>query len=235
MKKATCRWVGLLGIALILASAVALWTGPAATTSLIFWQLRVPRVIVGIMVGMALATSGVIYQGVLGNPLADPYILGTSSGASLGILIAAMVHCRSPLILYVLALTFSIAAIAVVYQIARVDDRAPVQTLILSGVVVSTFLNALVALGFSLFFRESFSMLFFFLGTLAQYDPLLVKCSAVLIVISMAVAWWHAPDLNVLAQGDETARHLGIDPEKTKRILSCRRRCWWRPAWRFRG
>jgi iron complex transport system permease protein len=168
---------------------------------------------------MGLAVAGVIFQGMLRNPLADPYILGTSSGASLGVLVGSFLHWHSVFSLYAAAFFFAVASIVVVYRIAQVHGKAPVQTLILAGVVVSTFLNALVFLGFSLFYRESFSTLFFLLGSLTEGNPLLLKISGSFILGGILVAGYFARDLNVLSQGDQTAHHLGIDPERTKVIL----------------
>ena len=217
--KSSQRWIFILSLLVLAMTWAALYIGPAATTPEILFQLRLPRVLLGLIVGAGLATAGTLFQGLLRNPLADPYILGTSSGASFGVLLAAILHWRSPVILYSLSLLFALGSIVVVYRIAETQGRTPVQTLILSGVVVSTFLNALVFLGFSLFQRESFSALFFLLGTLAEPDPLLLKISGSLILISLIAICFFGRDLNVLAQGDETARHLGIDPEKSKKIL----------------
>jgi iron complex transport system permease protein len=208
----------LLPIACALAAG-AVYIGPVANTPEILLQLRLPRVLLGFIVGMALAVAGTIFQGVLRNPLADPLVLGTSSGASLGVMIAGMLHLRSAGWLYLFAFAFSLATIAAVYRIAQTQGRTPVQTLILAGVVVSTFLNALVFLWFSLFYRESVSTLFFLLGTLTEGDPLLLRISATLVLLSSTVAWFFARDLNVLSQGDSTALHLGIDPERTRGLL----------------
>jgi iron complex transport system permease protein len=212
------RILMILGVA-VLMSAVAVYIGPAGNTREILLQLRLPRVLLGFFVGMALATAGAIFQGLLRNPLADPYVLGTSSGASLGIILASFFHLRSASWLYLSAFGLALGTIGAVYRIARTQGRAPVQTLILAGVVVSTFLNALVFLWFTLFYRESSSTLFFLLGTLTESDPLLLKISAVLTLGSVAVAWFFARDLNVLSQGDSTALHLGIDPEKLRGLL----------------
>jgi len=100
-----------------------------------------------------------------------------------------------------------------------VQGRAAVQTLILAGVVVSTFLNALVFLWFSLFYRESFSTLFFLLGTLTEGNALLLRISGGLTLFATAIAWFFARDLNLLSQGDATALHLGVDPEKRRALF----------------
>jgi iron complex transport system permease protein len=213
------RRFAILVMILLATVAVALFLGPTKATEGVLLQLRLPRVLLGSLVGVALAVAGAIFQGLLRNPLADPYILGTSSGASLGVFLAGFLHLRSPLALYGMAWALALASIAAVYRIALTQGQAPVQTLVLAGVIVATFLNALVFLGISLFYKEAFSTLFFLLGTLTEYDPRLLTVSAVLIVTASAAACFLAADLNVLSQGEDTAFHLGIDPERIKRWL----------------
>jgi len=207
--------VALLALTLF----VAVHIGPVPLSSEIFWNLRLPRVLLALVVGMALATAGTVFQGILRNPLADPYILGTSSGASIGVLAANLLGWNSSVGLYGLALICAVASVFVVRRIALTDGRAPVQTLILAGVIVSTFLNAIVFLAVSLFFKEAFSTLFFLLGTLTETNPLLLKISAGFIFSALPVIWFLGGRLNVLAQGDETALHLGINPESHRRML----------------
>lgn len=214
-------WLKIFSIAVgtFALCAIAVYIGPAQNTPAILMELRLPRVMLAFIVGMALSTAGVLYQGLLRNPLADPYVLGTSSGASLGIMLASFFHLGTALWLYLFAFGMAVATIGAVFRIARTQGRTPVQTLILAGVILSTFLNAMVFLWFSLFYRESSATLFFLLGTLTESDPLLLKISSGLTLISVGVAWFFARDLNVLSQGDTVAFHLGIDPEKLRAIL----------------
>ncbi len=209
----------VLSLTVFIVAAVALSVGPAKTSFPVVLQLRLPRVLLGLLVGMALAVAGTIYQGLLRNPLADPYFLGTSSGASIGIVLAGALHLRSPFWLYLAAFFFALLSIVIVYRIAQTHGRVPIQTLILSGILMTTFINALVFLVFSLFYRQSFMTLFFLLGTLTEGDPLLLKISLAVIPLSVAISWYFAQDLNVLSQGEESAQHLGIDPERSKKIL----------------
>lgn len=219
MSRSTSKRMLIVFVFLIAACAISLMTGPAQMTDVILWQMRLPRVVMGALVGMALATAGTLYQGLLRNPLADPYFLGTSSGASIGVVLAGALGIRSPLGLYALAFLCALGSVAVVYRIARTDERLPIQTLVLAGVLISTFINALVFLIFSLFYRQSFMTLFFLLGTLTAGDPLLLKISAFVIPLCVAVSWYFARDLNALSLGEEEARHLGINPEQVKRLL----------------
>ena len=152
--------------------------------------VRLPRVLLGLLVGCGLACSGAVFQGVLRNPLADPFILGTSSAATFGVMLANLLGWKEYYLLYFMALGCALLSIAFVYQIAMSNGRTSVQTVVLSGVVVSLFLNAVVFIFFSLFHRESFTILFYLLGTLSNVDIRLVAISGVIIAASFLVCWF---------------------------------------------
>ncbi len=210
----------LLCAATVTVSLVALFLGPIGfPDSNIFVNVRLPRVLLGLFVGSGLAASGATFQGVLRNPLADPFILGTSSAATVGVILANLLGWHSYYGLYFMALGAAFASIVFVYRIAQTDGKAPIQTMVLSGVVVSLFLNALVFVFFSIFFRESFTILFYLLGTLTSGDHWLIGISGTIIVVGLAVVWVLSRELNALTQGEETAFHLGIEVEAMKKIL----------------
>ena len=218
MRKSTT--LVLLTILLIAAAIGALLIGPVSNaSSIIIWDIRLPRVLMALLVGAGLATAGAVFQGTLRNPLADPFMLGTSSAAAAGVMIAGVIHLGGYSTLYAMALAFALLSIVLVYRIAQIDGRAPIQTMILAGVIVSLFFNAAVFLFFSLFFRESFGTLFYLLGTLTEADPTLIGISGALIIAGLGVSWYFAPDLDILTQGEETAGHLGVDVERVKKIL----------------
>jgi len=210
----------LLCAATVTVSLVALFLGPTGfPDSNIFVNVRLPRVLLGLFVGSGLAASGATFQGVLRNPLADPFLLGTSSAATVGVILANLLGWHSYYGLYFMALGAAFASIVFVYRIAQTDGRAPIQTMVLSGVVVSLFLNSLVFVFFSIFFRESFTILFYLLGTLTSGDHWLIGISGSIIVVGLAVVWVLSRELNALTQGEETAFHLGIEVEAMKKIL----------------
>ena len=210
----------LLGVATAVVAALALFLGPVGWPDRnILYNVRLPRILLGLFVGSGLAASGATFQGVLRNPLADPFILGTSSAATVGVILANLFGWHSYYGLYFMALGAAFASIVFVYRIAQTDGRAPIQTMVLSGVIVSLFLNALVFVFFSIFFRESFTILFYLLGTLTSGDHWLISISGTIIVVGFAVVWVLARELNALTQGEETAFHLGIEVEAMKKIL----------------
>jgi len=204
----------------ILVGVVGLFIGPVSEiNSTIILQIRLPRVLLAILIGFGLSGAGAVYQGVLRNPLADPFILGTSSAAAAGVMLAGVLGLQHYLGLYPMSLSFAVLSIFVVYRIAQVNGRAPIQTIILAGVIVSLFFNAAVFLFFSVFYRESFTILFYLLGTLTEGNPTLIAVSGSIIIAGVILSWSLSRELNILTQGEETAYHLGVDVEKTKRIL----------------
>ena len=204
----------------ILVGAAGLFIGPVSEVpSIVIWQIRLPRVLLAVLVGFGLAGAGAVYQGVLRNPLADPFILGTSSAATAGVMLAGVLGLQHYLGLYPMSLGFAVLSIFIVYRIARVNGQAPVQTIILAGVIVSLFFNAAVFLFFSVFYRESFTILFYLLGTLTEGEPTRIAVSGSIILAGVSLAWILSRELNVLTQGEDSAHHLGVDVEKAKKIL----------------
>lgn len=203
------------------AAAVSLFIGPVTNVDLdIIWEIRLPRVLLAVLVGFGLGGAGAVLQGILRNPLADPFILGTSSAATAGVLVAGLLGLqRNYSVVYLSALVFAVASIFLVYRIARTEGRAPVQTIVLAGVIISLFFNAVVFIFFSIFFRESQSVLFYLLGTLAEGDFIKIGISGILIFAGLAVCWLLSRELNLLTQGDEAAFHLGVSVETVRRLL----------------
>ncbi len=181
--------------------------------------VRLPRIILGLVVGMGLASSGTVFQGVLRNPLADPFILGTTGAATAGVMLANLFGIHNYYLLYCMALGFALLSIALVYRIALIDGKSPIQTLVLAGVIVGLFFNSFVFIVFSLFYRESFNVLFYLLGTLAGGDSVLITISGIIIMVGFGVSWLLSRELNILTQGEEAAFHLGVEVESVKRIL----------------
>jgi iron complex transport system permease protein len=178
------------------------------------------------IVGAALAASGVLFQGLLRNPLADPYILGTSGGAALGMLAAYFLSRLLPH--HAVFSTFSyyfciflgaFGATVSSYLIARTERSVTVVNLLLAGVIVSTFCGALVFLFFSLQNTESFSMFFFLMGSLMEGGWSRIAVSAALILAGLLLGLLFTQDLNILSLGEEKARSLGIEVERLKFLL----------------
>jgi cobalamin transport system permease protein len=213
--------IPILLILLLGSIIISLVTGEIkGWNEMVILHIRLPRVLLGLIVGIALATAGSVYQGLLRNPLADPYILGTSSAGTFGALVAAILNYHFNITVYIFSIGAAFLSMLLVYRIASVQGRTPVQTLILAGVISSTFFGALVLLLFTLFRRESFSILFFLLGSLSGAGSnILIVISAVLVFIGFTISIYLARDLDAMSSGEEDAIHLGIPVERVKQLL----------------
>lgn len=221
MNKSFTRWIVLLILLTCGTFLASLWIGEVKEWNpAVVLHIRLPRALLGLIVGIALATAGAVYQGLLRNPLADPYILGTSSAGTFGALVATILNFHFQFTLYIFSIGASFLSMMLVYRIATTRGRTPIQTLILAGVVSSTFFSALVLLLFTLFRRESFSVLFFMLGSLSIAGTgWSIAVSGVLVLIGFTIAAFFARDLDAMSGGEEDAIHLGIKVETTKQIL----------------
>lgn len=191
--------------------------GAEASREIIFF-LRLPRVTEAALVGAGLAVVGTFFQGLLRNPLSDPYILGISSGAAFGATIAILVGWG----IWGVGFAAFIAALLIihlVYLIAQTGPRLSVTSLLLGGIAMSTFLSALIAL-LMLLNHEQMSQIYFW--TMGSFNLVFwnkVFFSAPFILLGCFFLYFFARDLNVIITGEETAEHLGIDTEKVKRQI----------------
>ena len=189
----------------------------AKISQIILWQIRFPRVILGLLVGLMLATSGTILQGILRNPLADPYILGVSAGAGVGAAIAVVSGLWSP-VSGLFAFLGALLAVFIVYRIAYVGGKTSPETLILSGVAVSAFAAALLSL-IIILSGQLQSIYFWLLGGLssATWDSVLSVIPYA--VVGLIIVSFFSRDLNILLLGEESALSLGIEVEWVRKLL----------------
>jgi iron complex transport system permease protein len=193
---------------------------PAAVT--IVRELRLPRAILAALVGGALALAGTAFQALLRNPLAEPYILGVSSGAAVGAVawIAAGGLALSRLGLPAAALAGALLAIALVLSIAtRVDRRLDVRVLLLAGVVAGSFFNACILLLLAFQEADAFrSAMFWMMGSLAGATWRAVGLLAVAVAVGGIALLLLARAFNALAVGEETAAFLGVPVDRVRRV-----------------
>ncbi|ELZ33981.1 Fe3+-siderophore ABC transporter permease [Halogeometricum pallidum JCM 14848] len=191
------------------------------TTTLIVWNIRLPRVFVAVLVGANLAISGAIFQAVTRNELASPYILGVSSGAGLAILLTLVVFSGLAPFLPLIAAFGGALAFLLVYVIAWQNGTSPVR-LVLAGVIVSTVFQSLQTGLF--FFADDLavvqSAIAWTTGSLTGVDWEQVRLALPSTTLAVVLAVLGARQLNVLLLGEQTARSLGMSVERTRFMLS---------------
>ncbi|OQW65487.1 MAG: heme ABC transporter permease [Nitrospira sp. ST-bin5] len=194
------------------------------TAATIMLHIRLPRVLMGFVVGGSLAAVGVTLQALLRNPLADPYVLGVSSGAALGAALAMLLGLgASMMLLPVLPLcgfVGGLLALLLIYRLAQSQGRLPVHSLLLAGVILNAILTALIMFITSIMEpNRSAGLMAWLMGSLtAPGYPALGVVVAYAVLVS-AIVLHKAQALNVLTLGEETARSLGIETERLKKHL----------------
>jgi iron complex transport system permease protein len=193
------------------------------TSETIVMELRLPRVLSALVVGLGLAVAGVTFQGLLRNPLADPYVLGTASGAALGAAIAVLLPVQFALLglglVNVFAFIGALAAVLVVHQIAGGSGRSSLTSLLLTGYAVGSMLAAGLALAMYLSGSQLRQIFFYLLGSLSGADWQSLIIGLPVILIGTILIMVRARSLNALLLGDDTALHLGVDVRQERAIL----------------
>lgn len=217
----------LLSLVLFIAAILAIIKGPV---NIPFCQLllrenqqilylRIFRALTAIVVGSGLAVSGIALQAILRNPLAEPYLLGTSSGAGLGAIISIIVGI-SRIYLPLAAFLGAIVSVLLVYNLARQNNKIREQSLILSGVIISVAFSALIVFLVSISGNETLHGLTWWLwGSLQTYDFKLLLMVSSITIAGIAVIYIFSQDLNAISIGEEEAIHLGINAETVKKIV----------------
>jgi iron complex transport system permease protein len=188
----------------------------------IIYLVRFPRVVVAALVGAALAASGAVMQGMFRNPMADPGILGISSGAGLGAVISIVLGLTagSIFLMPLFASAGAIAAVSVIYLLSARHGKIPALTLILSGIAVSTFISAITSV--ILTNMKDYQMkafIFWTLGSLRDKAWEHAGLIALPVIICIFILFTFARDLNVMQLGEEEAQSVGLEPSRTRRLL----------------
>ena len=187
----------------------------------IIWNIRFPRILLGFVAGAALAVSGAGYQGIFKNPMADPFVLGVSSGAALGAAIGIVCHFSFWLGVLnsttLLAFAGSFAALILVYSISKVGRRVPVATLLLSGVAVNSTLSAVMSFIMMMNKQSMDQIMFWTMGTLNGKGWSQIMAVLPWVLTGLVMMLLSGRELDIMLTGEETATQLGVNIEFVKR------------------
>jgi iron complex transport system permease protein len=185
----------------------------------VIFNMRLLRILAAILAGSGLAVSGIALQAILRNPLAEPYLLGTSSGAGLAAVVAVILGI-SRIYMPLAAFIGATISILIVYNLARERGKIADKPLILSGVIISIAFSSVIVFLVSLFGNEAMhEMTWWLWGSLAVYDYKLVALISLPVILGICVIYFFAQDLNAISLGEEESIHLGIDTQNIKKIL----------------
>ncbi|MFJ4790640.1 FecCD family ABC transporter permease [Streptomyces sp. NPDC088794] len=188
----------------------------------VLWNVRFPRIVLALLVGASLGCAGALMQGVFGNPLAEPGVIGISSGAAVGAVavIAFGLNFLATWTVSVFAFVAGLGAVLLVYAASRSGGRTEVVTLILTGIALNAFAGALI--GLFLFFADTAAVnqiTFWQLGSLSQATWPKVLAVLPCAAIGLTLAPLYSRRLDLLALGERPARHLGVDVERLRLTL----------------
>jgi iron complex transport system permease protein len=187
----------------------------------ILFSIRIPRILFAGIVGASLSCSGVVFQGLLRNPLADPYVLGVSGGAATGAIIAIMLGLDA-LSFGVPAFAFAgaVSSILLVWGLSGARIRMRTERVLLSGVIVNAFFSALIMFFVSVVGSDrTQSVIFWLMGDLGMAEGKDILLATIFLVAGFTAMLIHARELNVMLTGEDTAIQLGVSVNRTRMIL----------------
>ena len=197
------------------------YTGLTPSEKTIIFSIRLPRVIFAGLVGASLSVAGVIFQALLRNPLADPFILGISSGSAVGAIIGIITGLGAvPFGIPALAFLGAIFTVTLVFLIGRSDKELHSNTLLLAGVIVNAFFSAIIMFLISISTNTDLhNITFWLMGDLSLANWIKILFVSVLLLFGFVVIYSYARPLNLIVTGEETAMQLGVNVERTKIVL----------------
>lgn len=197
-------------------------TNPTAYS--VLWNIRMPRVVLSLLVGASLAIAGAAFQGLLKNPLADPYTLGISSGASVGAVATIFFGLSIPILgmytLPVFSMLGAIITIIGVMSFARVVDRTmKMETLILTGIIFSSFLGSCISLMVALTGEQLREIIGWLLGSVSMRGWPYVSMILPFVIVGTIIIWFNRRELNAMVYGEERAQYLGVNVKRSKYFI----------------
>lgn len=197
------------------------YAGLTPSEKTIIFSIRLPRVIFAGLVGASLSAAGVIFQALLRNPLADPFILGVSGGSAVGAIIGIIIGLGSvPFGIPGLAFLGAVITVILVFLIGKNNKELHSNTLLLAGVIVNAFFSAIIMFLISISTNTDLhNITFWLMGDLSLATWVKILFVSILLLFGFAIIYSYARPLNLIVTGEETAMQLGVNVERTKIIL----------------
>jgi len=187
---------------------------------LIVFGLRLPRIALGIIVGASLSVAGASFQALLRNPLADPYVLGISSGAALGAILSLLWAPHGGVVMQLAAFAGAALTTTAVYFLGRRSGQLDSSTLLLAGIITASFLSAVIMfLMTTLASRDLRGMAFWLMGDLATTPAVPMGLLFLVLGVTVGAIYTTTPDLNLILTGEDEARHLGVNVSRVKVVV----------------
>ncbi|WMJ85165.1 FecCD family ABC transporter permease [Oscillospiraceae bacterium LTW-04] len=197
----------------------ARWLGDIQENAVaVIWQIRLPRILCGMLVGMALSMSGVIFQSILQNPMADPYTMGVSTGAAFGASLALFFNMTFGLLLPVTptSLFFALVTLRVVIYLSGKGGGLVTGNMIISGMIVSAIFSSGISFLKIMAGENVSAIVFWLMGSLSAKSWDDVVLLAPVILVCAVVAVWFADRLNIMSLGERQALSLGVNVHRTR-------------------
>ncbi|MDY7037751.1 MAG: iron ABC transporter permease [Thermodesulfobacteriota bacterium] len=190
----------------------------------VVFNIRLSRICLSMLVGMALSIAGAVFQGILRNPLADPFTIGVSTGAAFGASLAIFFGMGTSFffgmsLIPIASLVGAMVSLFTVINLARIDGQLRRDTMVLAGIVVATFLSALISLLKSLDEESVASIVFWVMGSFQGRGWSHVGFIIPYLVLGLALVWSHSREIDILSMGDVQAKQLGVNLERVRLYL----------------
>jgi len=187
----------------------------------IFYQIRLPRVIVAIVVGFGLSISGALFQSLLNNPLADSYTLGISSGGAFGAILAIFIGLKTGIQIptQILAIIFALITLCMVLKLSQLKGGMSQSSLVLSGIIIGSFFSAGLSLLKSLADEDVASMIYWLMGNLSSKKLEQIIPLGIIVLLAFLLAYYFSQELNIITLGRKEAKTMGVDYDRIYKIL----------------
>lgn len=206
----------------IVVSSIAQKLGLASSVSIpeyysiTLWQLRLPRIVMSLLAGSSLAICGCVFQSIFRNPICDPYILGISSGASLGASIAFILGWDTFVFgITIPALLTALLTLFLIMGIARIRGRHTTETLLLTGIALNFLISAIITLLMVVNQKEMHKIFFWTMGSLSTVSWNEIAWLLPIMILVVITLYYYAKDLNIMQLGTDSAKNLGVNTQRT--------------------